>query len=190
MPTTPWRLHRTTEVRKTPSWRRSWAKFSRLSPSSYRNAWASLRHLGRPNTFLAGGPRALLALLRRALRGGAVRGARHRCGCANIVATIAHRPAAADTTTQQDGIVAARVAARLPSQCPARRARGVRGAGGSGDHGQRVPRAEDCRRGALGGEALRAPSEKGVRLPRKFPVGPACVPLIHFIISSTACTTL
>ena len=39
------------EVRRTPSWPRSWADFSLLSPYSHR----ILHLLGQPNTFLAGG---------------------------------------------------------------------------------------------------------------------------------------
>jgi hypothetical protein len=41
------------KVRKTPGWPRSWANFSLLYPYSHRNAWANLRLLGQPNTFLA-----------------------------------------------------------------------------------------------------------------------------------------
>jgi hypothetical protein len=41
------------QVRKTPSWPRSWANFSLLSLYSHRNTWASLHLLGQPNTFLA-----------------------------------------------------------------------------------------------------------------------------------------
>jgi hypothetical protein len=41
------------EVRKTPSWPRSWANFSRLLLYSHWNAWANLHLLGRPDTFLA-----------------------------------------------------------------------------------------------------------------------------------------
>jgi hypothetical protein len=46
---------RLAEVRKTPSWPRSWANFSLLELYSHRNAWANLHLLGQPNTFLAGG---------------------------------------------------------------------------------------------------------------------------------------
>ena len=45
------------EVRKTPSWPRSWANFSLLQLYSYRNAWANLHLLGQLNTVLAPGPR-------------------------------------------------------------------------------------------------------------------------------------
>ena len=41
------------QVRKTPSWPRSWANFSLLPLCSHRNAWANLRLLGQPNSFLA-----------------------------------------------------------------------------------------------------------------------------------------
>ena len=41
------------QVRKTPSWPRSWANFNPLSLYSHRNAWASLHLLGQTNTFLA-----------------------------------------------------------------------------------------------------------------------------------------
>ena len=41
------------QVRKTPSWPRSWANFSLLWLCSYWNAWANLHLLGQPNTFLA-----------------------------------------------------------------------------------------------------------------------------------------
>ena len=44
---------RAEEVRKTPSWPRSWANFSLLSLYSRRNAWVNLHLLGQPNTFLA-----------------------------------------------------------------------------------------------------------------------------------------
>ena len=40
------------QVRKTPSWPRSWANFSLLSLYSHRNALANLHLLGQPNTFL------------------------------------------------------------------------------------------------------------------------------------------
>ena len=43
----------TPEVRKMPSWPRSWANFSLLQLYSHRNAWANLHLLGQPNTFLA-----------------------------------------------------------------------------------------------------------------------------------------
>ena len=42
-----------TQVRKTPSWPRSWANFSFLQLCSHRNAWANLHLLGQPNNFLA-----------------------------------------------------------------------------------------------------------------------------------------
>ena len=41
------------QVRKTPSWPRSWANFSLLPLYFHRNAWANLHPLGRPNTFIA-----------------------------------------------------------------------------------------------------------------------------------------
>ena len=46
------------QVRKTPSWPRSWANFSLANFSlsylcSHRNAWANLHLLGQPNIFLA-----------------------------------------------------------------------------------------------------------------------------------------
>jgi hypothetical protein len=44
-----------TEVRKLPSWPRSWANFSLLQLCSHRNAWANLHILGQPNTVLASG---------------------------------------------------------------------------------------------------------------------------------------
>ena len=43
------------QVRKTPSWPRSWANFSILSLYSHVSAWANLHILGQPNTFLAPG---------------------------------------------------------------------------------------------------------------------------------------
>jgi hypothetical protein len=46
-------LERQIQVRKVPSWPRSWANFSLLPLYSHRNAWASLHLLGQPNTFLA-----------------------------------------------------------------------------------------------------------------------------------------
>ena len=39
------------QVRKTPSWPRSWANFSLLQLYSHRNAWANLHLLGQPGTF-------------------------------------------------------------------------------------------------------------------------------------------
>ena len=42
-----------TQVRKTPSWPRSWANSSRLQLYSHMNAWANLHLLGQPNTILA-----------------------------------------------------------------------------------------------------------------------------------------
>jgi hypothetical protein len=39
------------EVRKTPSWPRSWANFSLSLLYSHRNAWANLYILGQPKTF-------------------------------------------------------------------------------------------------------------------------------------------
>ena len=44
------------QVRKTPSWPRSWANYSLLQLYSHRNAWANLHLMGQPNTFLATGP--------------------------------------------------------------------------------------------------------------------------------------
>ena len=41
------------QVRKTPSWPRSWVNFSLLSLYSHRNAWANLHLLGQPDAFLA-----------------------------------------------------------------------------------------------------------------------------------------
>ena len=41
------------QVRKTPSWPRSWANFSLLSLYSHWNAWANWHLLGQPDTFLA-----------------------------------------------------------------------------------------------------------------------------------------
>ena len=46
------------QVRKTPSWPRSWANFRFLSRYSHRNAWANLHLLGQPNTLLAAAARA------------------------------------------------------------------------------------------------------------------------------------
>jgi hypothetical protein len=46
------------QVRKTPSWPRSWANFSPLSLCSHRNGRANLHILGQPNTFLAAGAEA------------------------------------------------------------------------------------------------------------------------------------
>ena len=47
-------------VRETPSWPRSWAKFSPLSLYSHRNARANCSYLsGQPNTFLAPGTRQI-----------------------------------------------------------------------------------------------------------------------------------
>ena len=43
----------TIQVRKTPSWPRSWASFSLLSLYSHRNSRANLHCLGQPHTFLA-----------------------------------------------------------------------------------------------------------------------------------------
>ena len=47
----------TSQVRKTPSWPRSWANFSPLYLYSHKNARANLYLLSQPNTFLAGGRR-------------------------------------------------------------------------------------------------------------------------------------
>jgi hypothetical protein len=44
------------QVRKTPSWPRSWANFSLLQLYSRRNAWANLDIFGQPNIFLARRP--------------------------------------------------------------------------------------------------------------------------------------
>jgi hypothetical protein len=41
------------QVRKTPSWPRSWANVRSLSLYSHRNAWANLHLLGQPNTLRA-----------------------------------------------------------------------------------------------------------------------------------------
>jgi hypothetical protein len=49
----PVALRTTPQVRKTPSWARSWANFSRLQLCSHRNAWDNFRLLGQPNTLLA-----------------------------------------------------------------------------------------------------------------------------------------
>ena len=49
------RVYMVAQVRKTPSWPRSWANFSLLPLYSHRNAWANLHLLGQPNTFLAAG---------------------------------------------------------------------------------------------------------------------------------------
>jgi hypothetical protein len=56
-----WRMVCNAQVRKTPSWPRSWANFSLLWLYSYRNAWTNLHFLGQPNTFLVirGGRAAL-----------------------------------------------------------------------------------------------------------------------------------
>jgi hypothetical protein len=43
------------QVKKTPSWPRSWANFSLLYLYFHRNAWANLDLLGQSDTFLAGG---------------------------------------------------------------------------------------------------------------------------------------
>jgi hypothetical protein len=67
------------EVRKIPSWPRSWANFSLLWLYFYRNAWANLHILGQPNTFLAGG----LGCGRPAARGGR-RAAGRRAGAAPV----------------------------------------------------------------------------------------------------------
>jgi hypothetical protein len=50
------------QVRKTPSWPRSWASFSLLLLYSHGNAWASWRLLGQPNTCLAPAAGALRTL--------------------------------------------------------------------------------------------------------------------------------
>jgi hypothetical protein len=41
------------QVRKTPSWPRSWVNFSLLSLYSHRNAWANLHLLGQPVTLFS-----------------------------------------------------------------------------------------------------------------------------------------
>jgi ankyrin repeat protein len=41
------------QVRKMPSWPRSWGNCSLLQLYSHRNTWANLHLLGQPNTFLA-----------------------------------------------------------------------------------------------------------------------------------------
>jgi hypothetical protein len=41
------------QVRRTPSWPRSWASFSLLSLYSHRNARANSHILGQPNSFVA-----------------------------------------------------------------------------------------------------------------------------------------
>jgi hypothetical protein len=56
---------RRAQVRKMPSWPRSWANFSLLQLYSRRNAWVNLHLLGQPNTPLAP------AELRRHRAGGA-----------------------------------------------------------------------------------------------------------------------
>ena len=43
------------QVRKTPSWPKTWANFSLLQLCSHWNVWANLHLLGQPNTFLAAG---------------------------------------------------------------------------------------------------------------------------------------
>ena len=53
------------EVRKTPSWPRSWGNFSLLSLYSYRNAWANLHLLGQSDTSLAREGRPLVPRLGR-----------------------------------------------------------------------------------------------------------------------------
>jgi alpha-D-xyloside xylohydrolase len=58
------------QVRKMPSWPRSWANFSLSQLYSHRNAWANLHILGQPNTFLAS-----------ARRGQDNRSRRHICPC-------------------------------------------------------------------------------------------------------------
>jgi hypothetical protein len=45
-------IDQVTQVRKTPSWPRSWANFSLLSLYSHGNARANLHLLGQPNSFL------------------------------------------------------------------------------------------------------------------------------------------
>jgi hypothetical protein len=50
------------QVRKTPSWPRSWANFSLFCLYSHRNVWANSHLLGQPNTFLATGGHRLRGL--------------------------------------------------------------------------------------------------------------------------------
>ena len=50
-----YRLLHGSEVRKMPSWPRSWANFSLLQLYSHINSCANLHCLGQPNTFLGGG---------------------------------------------------------------------------------------------------------------------------------------
>jgi Ca2+-binding EF-hand superfamily protein len=80
------------QVRKTPSWPRSWANFSLLQLYSHRNAWANLHLLGQPNTFVVSiaatvpelGPlhdhrlSSLLCLREGAVRRGAAQRVYHR----------------------------------------------------------------------------------------------------------------
>jgi hypothetical protein len=40
-------MYNPAKVRKMPSWPRSWANFSLLSPYSHENAWANLRRFGQ-----------------------------------------------------------------------------------------------------------------------------------------------
>jgi hypothetical protein len=54
-------LEREAQVRKSPSWPRSWANFSLLSLYPHRNAWSNLHLLGQPTTFLAAGDGVLPA---------------------------------------------------------------------------------------------------------------------------------
>ena len=42
--------HAALQVRKTPSWPRSWANFGLLELYFHRNAWANLHLLGQPNS--------------------------------------------------------------------------------------------------------------------------------------------
>jgi hypothetical protein len=56
-------------VRNTPNWPRSWADFSLFESYSCRNAWANLRLLGQPNTFLTRGHGRGRAWLRAAAHG-------------------------------------------------------------------------------------------------------------------------
>jgi hypothetical protein len=55
-------------VRKTPSWSRSWANFSRLQLHSHRNAWANLHFWANLTLFshqLPGRPSKATAVCRR-----------------------------------------------------------------------------------------------------------------------------
>jgi hypothetical protein len=66
------------QVRKTPSWPRSWANCSLLWLYSHRNAWANLHLLSQLNNFLARGR-------------GRSPGRRSACGTARATSTAASR---------------------------------------------------------------------------------------------------